>query len=222
MKKTAKKGSRSEAETTTPTLAEVIRRDLREFVIDAGLLALQEILERERTVVCGPRYERQEMRRAHRGGHTVGELAMGGRRVTVRRPRARDVNGREVVLPSWTAYAAEDPPPRAGAGPDADRGVSTRRYESSLEAVPAGVTARGTSKSAVSRRFVSATESQMRVWLGRDLGDIDLAVLMIDGVYVEDHVLLVAVGYRRPGAQTRPGRTRRRHRERHRVQGPPC
>jgi putative transposase len=193
MRKTAKKESRSEGETTHPTLADVIRRDLREFVIDAGLLALEEMLERERTVACGPRYTHQEQRRAHRGGHTVGELVMGGRRVRVRRPRARGVNGREVVLPSWTAYAAEDPLQERALA-QMLIGVSTRRYESSLEAVPVGVAARGTSKSAVSRRFVAATEAQMRVWLGRDLGDIDLAVLMIDGVYVDEHVLLVAVG----------------------------
>ena len=30
--------------------------------------------------------------------------------------------------------------------------------------------------------------------LGRDLSAIDLVVLMIDGVYVDDHVLLVALG----------------------------
>jgi hypothetical protein len=116
MRKTAKKGSRSEEQTAGPTLADVIRRDLREFVIDAGLLALQEMLERERTVVCGPRYARQEERRAHRGGHTVGELVMGGRRVRVRRPRARGANGHEVVLPSWTAYlGCGDEPLRANA-----------------------------------------------------------------------------------------------------------
>jgi putative transposase len=46
----------------------------------------------------------------------------------------------------------------------------------------------------VSRRFVAATEKQMAEWLGRDLGAIDLVVLMIDGVYIEEHVLLVALG----------------------------
>ena len=34
----------------------------------------------------------------------------------------------------------------------------------------------------------------MAEWLGRDLGAIDLVVLMIDGVYIEEHVLLVALG----------------------------
>jgi hypothetical protein len=51
-----------------------------------------------------------------------------------------------------------------------------------------------TDKSAVSRRFIAATERQMAKWLGRDLGALDLGVLMIDGVVIDAHVLLVALG----------------------------
>lgn len=75
-------------------------------------------------------------------------------------------------------------------------GVSTRSYARSLESVPDDLVTRCTSRPAVSRRFVAATEKQMAEWLGRDLSAIDLIVLMIDGVYVgEDHVLLVALGF---------------------------
>jgi len=48
-------------------------------------------------------------------------------------------------------------------------GVSTRRYARSLEPLAAPLPERGTSKSAVSRRFVAATQRQMDEWLGRDL-----------------------------------------------------
>jgi len=34
----------------------------------------------------------------------------------------------------------------------------------------------------------------MAEWLGRDLSELDLVVLMIDGVFIEEHVLLVALG----------------------------
>jgi hypothetical protein len=37
----------------------------------------------------------------------------------------------------------------------------------------------GTSRSAVSRRFVAASEGQMAEWLGRDLCAIDLIVLIL-------------------------------------------
>lgn len=196
MKKTARKGPKrtgSSAGPLLPLLHAIVRRDLREFVVDAGMAALADVLEQERAAVCGPRYVHQAERRAFRAGHAVGELVLGGRRVQVERPRARTVDGDEVTLPSWRAFAAEDPL-RERALEQALVGVSTRRYARSLEDVPAGVRTRGTSRSAVSRRFVAATEQQMATWLGRDLGEIDLVVLMVDGVHVDDHVVLAALG----------------------------
>jgi putative transposase len=195
-----KKTARNEAERTEVTpqaqlslsLQELVRRDLREFVVSAGMAALAAVLEQERATVCGPRYEHDPDRAAHRAGHTWGQLTLGGRRTRVRRPRARGVNGREVVLPTWQAYSSEDPL-HDRALKQMLLGVSSRRYAGSLEDVPKGTPTTGTSRSAVSRRFVAATQKQMGMWLGRDLTEVDLAVLMIDGVHVDEHVLLVAL-----------------------------
>jgi hypothetical protein len=98
---------------------------------------------------------------------------MGGRRVQVRRPRARTRDGKEVQLPSWTTFGAEDPL-HERAVEQMLVGVTSRRYARSLEPLPANVPSRGTSRSAVSRRFVAATERQMAEWLGRELGALDL------------------------------------------------
>lgn len=195
MRKTAKETSFREEGSGSLFLAlgEVVRRDLREFVARAGIVALTTLLEQERTAACGPRYVHEPERRAHRAGHAPGELVMGGRRVRVSRPRARTLDGREVTLPSWPRFSAEDPLSER-AVEQMLVGVSTRRYARSLEPLPDELAARGTSRSAVSRRFVAATERQMGEWLGRDLGEVDLAVVMLDGVYVQDHVLLVALG----------------------------
>jgi transposase-like protein len=194
MKKTARKNKSKEVEPVAQlTLADVIRADLREFVIAAGTTALGVMLEHERTQLVGPRYAHLPTRNAYRAGSAPGELVLGGRRVSVRRPRARTLDGGEVELPSWTAFADEDPL-HERAVEQMLVGVSTRRYARSLEAVPAELAVRGTSRSAVSRRFVAATERQMDEWLGRDLNAIDLIVLMIDGVHVAEHVLLVALG----------------------------
>ena len=196
MKNTAKKKKLKEVEPVAQlTLADLIRADLREFVIAAGTAAIGAVLEHERTQLVGPRYAHLPGRQAHRAGSAPGELVLGGRRVQVRRPRARTLDGREVELPSWNAFGAEDPL-HARAVEQMLVGVSTRSYARSLEPVPDELVTRGTSRSAVSRRFVAATEKQMAEWLGRDLSAIDLVVLMIDGVYVgEDHVLLVALGF---------------------------
>ena len=131
--------------------------ELRELVMHAGLRAVELMLEAERTAACGARYERQVDRQATRTGHASGELVLGGRRVSVKRPRARTRAKEEVVLPSWKRFSAEDPLTKR-AVEQMLVGVSTRKYARSLEPVAEGVTTRGTSRSAVSRRFVAATQ----------------------------------------------------------------
>jgi transposase-like protein len=174
-------------------IGEAMRRDLREFVIAAGTAALGAVLEAERTATVGRRYAHVADRTARRAGTAPGELVMGGRRVQVRQPRARTLDGTEVTLPSWAAFAAEDPLHERAVN-QMLVGVSTRRYGRSLEPLAAPLPSRGTSKSAVSRRFVAATKKQMGEWLGRDLSQLDLAVLMIDGIVIAEHVMLVALG----------------------------
>lgn len=174
-------------------LAGVVRRGLRELVFDEGMGRLYEILEEERAAVCGPRHAQGPQRRGRRMGHAPGELVLGGRLVQVRRPRARTLDGQEVILPSWAAFRARDPLSER-AVEQMLVGVATRKYERSLEPVAPGLRTRGTSKSAVSRRFVAATGASIAAWQRRDLGAIDLLVLMIDGLHVDDHVILVALG----------------------------
>jgi len=73
-------------------------------------------------------------------------------------------------------------------------GVATRGYSRSLEPLGPSVKTRGTSKSAVSRRFVAATAARVEEQLSRPLGDLKLAVLMMDGIHFGEHVILVALG----------------------------
>lgn len=98
MKNTARKKKLKEVQPVVQiTLADVIRADLREFVIAAGTAAIGVVLEHERTQLVGPRYAHLPMRSAYRAGSAPGELVFGGRRVSVRRPRARTRDGRECV-----------------------------------------------------------------------------------------------------------------------------
>ena len=179
-------------------LKERVRQELREFVVSAGMTALGALLEDERTAICGPRYTHQSERVARRGGHARGELVLGGRRVSVKRPRARGVDGREQALPSWTEFSVADPL-HERALEQMLVGVSTRKYERSLEPVAAPMKTRGTSKSPVSRRFIEITTAKMDELFRRDLSGIDLAVVMLDGVHISDHVILVALGINTTG-----------------------
>ena len=75
-------------------------------------------------------------------------------------------------------------------------GLSTRRYPLGLEPVGGAVeeTARSTSKSAVSRKFVAMTEHALGDLLAADITELDLVALMIDGVHFADHLCVVALG----------------------------
>ena len=63
------------------------------------------------------------------------------------------------------------------------------------------ITTRGTSKSAVSRRFVAQTQAQLDAWRAPPRDALDLAVLLIDGVQVGGHCIVVALGIDTTGAK---------------------
>src|SRR5216684_3057466 len=171
----------------------LVREALYETVIGAGLACVDEALEAERVALCGARYEHAVDRKALRAGHAGSSLVLGGRRVAVNRPRARSVEGRELRLPSWREWSARDPLDER-AIEQMVLGVSTRRYARSLEPLPEAVTVRGVSKSAVSERFVYGTERKLAGLMSRELRELPLVALLIDGVHFAEHVVLAAVG----------------------------
>jgi transposase-like protein len=196
MKDTARnKGRRQEAPTREQQLVITAmvdaRATLREAVVSAGMSVLAAMLEEDRTALCGPRYEHDAGRSAVRAGHVTGELVFGGRRVRVRRPRVRGVDGREVPLSTWERFACDDPL-NERAVEQMVLGVSTRNYARSLEPTP--LESRGTSRSAVSRRFVAATREHLARMMSRDLSTLAIRVVMVDGIHVGEHVVLVALG----------------------------
>lgn len=194
-KKSARHRQRNEAVQlqVVPSTKEVIGPYLLQTVIALGLEEILEIVEQDRAKLCGPKYARDPDRQAVRGGTAPSELVLGGRRVSLRRPRARTTDGQEVVLPSWQYFAEEDPLEQR-AMEQMLVGVSTRKYERSLEDVGKKVKTRGTSRSAVSRRFVTGTGKRLKELLSRDLSSLNLCTLMIDGLHMADHVALCVLG----------------------------
>jgi putative transposase len=169
------------------------RSTLHDAVVQAGMTVLGAMLEEDRAKLCGRRYAHDTERSATRAGYTDGELAMGGRRVTIERPRVRGANNREIRLPTWERFASADPlTPRAVE--QMVLGVSTRNYARSIEPAPEHVRSRGTSKSAVSRRFVGATREQLVQMMSRDISEVPLCAVMIDGIHLAEHLVLVALG----------------------------
>ena len=178
--------------------------ELQALVVASGLKVLDAMLEEDRVAVCGPRYAHQPERRAYRAGHAPSEVVLGGRKVAVRRPRVRRA-GQEVSLPTVQAFMNTDPLNRRVVE-QLLVGVATRQYGRSLEPLGADVRTRGTSKSAVSRRFVAQTQAQLDAWRATPLDALDLVALLIDGVQVGGHCIVVALGIEKTGQKHPLGR----------------
>src|SRR3954469_17224071 len=168
------------------------KTELLGLAVRSGLKVFTAMLEEDRTALCGPRYAHEPDRPASRAGTTRSEVVLGGRKVTIQRPRVRTAVG-EVALPTFQAMAATDPLDRRVVE-QMLVGVATRQYARSLEPLGPEMKSRGTSKSAVSRRFVARTTAQLAAWQSVPLDALDLVALLVDGVHVGDHCLIVALG----------------------------
>ena len=158
-----------------------VREGFFELCVRVGEHALHALMEHDRTELCGTKWSRDPSRSAVRGGSTASEITLGGRRIRVRRLRAAKVDGQELALPSFAWAAARDPLDEQ-TWRSIVAGVSTRSYATSLDPVPEALQERSTSRSAVSRRFVALSHRQLTTCLLRPLGDLDLQVVMVDGI----------------------------------------
>jgi putative transposase len=163
-----------------------------------GLEVMDELMAVEVTELAGPRGKHDQARVAKRHGSEQGTVTLGGRRVGVRRPRVRSVGQggeHELELESYRVFASTDLLAE-GIVARMLAGLSTRRYPAGLEPVGDQVDAqaRGTSKSAVSRRFVAATAERLSELLGRQLQDRRWLVVFLDGFGMGEHLLVGALG----------------------------
>jgi len=177
-------------------LAGDVQEGLLAMAVGTGLQVMAAMMNADIEAVCGPRGKHDPARTAVRHGSEYGSVTLGGRRVPVtrRRRRATDNSG-EVPMPVYELFSSTEVLGRMAL----ERmlaGLSTRRYPVGFEPVGLKVeaAARATNKSAVSRRFVAATETALAELLAAPLDRLDLVALMIDGVHFGDHLCVVALG----------------------------
>jgi len=184
-------------------LAGAAKEGLLALSVGVGLGVLNELMAEEVDEVVGPKGRHDAGRAAVRHGHQDGQVTLGGRRVGVKRPRARTADGeREVALKTYEHFAIRDPLTRVVLE-QMLAGVSTRRFARTREPVGEAVVAveRSTSKSAVSREFVGRTGEHLRELMSRPLGDIRLAALMLDGIEMKGRCCVVALGVSTDGVK---------------------
>jgi putative transposase len=177
-------------------LASAAREGLLALAVGTGLGVLASLLDADVERLVGPKSRHNPDRAAVRHGAQPGRVTLGGRRVRVDRPRVRTADGAaELPLPTWQMFAATELLDQLTLERMLAK-LSTRRYRVGLEPVGTAVeqAATGTSKSAVSRRFVAATERALAELLAADLTGLDLVALMVDGIRVAEHCCVVALG----------------------------
>jgi putative transposase len=177
-------------------LAGAAREGLLALAVGTGLGVLSELLAADVDRLVGPKGRHNPDRTAVRHGTEPGQVTLGGRRVRVDRPRVRTADGtQEVSVPTWEVFTSTEVLDQLAVERMLAK-LSTRRYRAGLEPVGSRVeqAATGTSRSAVSRRFVTATEHALGELLAQDLSALDLVALLVDGVKVAGHCCVVALG----------------------------
>jgi putative transposase len=177
-------------------VAESAKEGLLALAVGTGLQVMAAIFDEDAAVLCGPEGRHNPDRAGYRHGTEAGSVTLGGRRIPVTRPRVRAADGSgELHLPSYDLFSSTEVLGRM-ALEKMIAGLSSRRYSVGLEPVgeAAADAASATSKSAVSRRFVAATETALAELMGKRLDGLDLVAFMVDGVHFGEHTCVVALG----------------------------
>jgi putative transposase len=173
-----------------------VREGLLAMAVGTGLQVMAAMMAEDVSAVCGPKGKHDPDRTATRHGSEQGSVTLGGRRVPITRPRMRASDGSgELSVPSYELFSGTEVLGRM-AMEKMVAGVSTRRYRAGLEPVGVEVAqqATATSRSAVSRRFIAATETALGRLMTRRLDELDLVAFFVDGVHFGEHTCVVALG----------------------------
>jgi transposase-like protein len=177
-------------------VAESAKEGLLALAVGTGLQVMAAMFAEDVAQLCGPGGRHNPDRAGYRHGTEAGSVTLGGRRLPVNRPRVRAADGSgELRLPSYDLFSSTEVLGQM-ALEKMLAGLSSRRYERGLEPAGAAVqdAACATSKSAVSRRFVAATETALAELMSKRLDGLDLVAFMVDGVHFGEHTCVVALG----------------------------
>lgn len=197
MKKTKSKPTKKQADfrLIDPAVTHaLIREQLRQEIHTRTLQAAYAMFNDEITALCGPRHGRDRDAEAVRGGSEEGSIRWEGKRLPVRRPRARDENG-EVMLESYAALRDYD----LFSDENQElliRGISTRDFGEVTRKLDDDLPL---SKSSASRSFIRASQKDLDLLNSRDLAGDEYCVIMIDGIQKAETHVITAMGFTTQG-----------------------
>jgi len=194
-------GSRQEAVQLVLPAVEIVtamRAGVGELIRRAGLELMCLLMEQEVEELVGKRSVPSKERTAYRWGKDDGWCRIDGQKVPLKRPRARQVDGKEVQLGSYLCFQ-QDPQLGSKLWREVLRGLSTRNYGRTVRRF---AEAYGIEKSAVSEHFIEASRRKLRELLERDLSRLELCAVMLDGISFDGETFVVALGIGQDGRKT--------------------
>jgi transposase-like protein len=177
------------------SIAGAAREGLLAMSASVGLMVMHEMMAAEMTAkVGGVKHAKLADRHGNWHGEAPGSVVLGGRRVPVERPRGRSLDGREIELDTYAQFTSDDLLSELVLARML-AGVATRRHAAVNEPVgdDLAATARSTSRSSVSRRFKAATQAGLDELMSRDLSELEVVALMLDGVHFAEQCCVVAL-----------------------------
>lgn len=170
-------------------LIEHCRLAIDELIDVTGRATIEAVLNLSAEQVAGPRTPGKRREEIVWHGRQKGRVCLQERKLGVSRPRLREKDGSEVLIPAYEAMQNAKLGQRM-----LDvlmRGVSTREYEAVL---PEMADTCGVSKSNVSREAIEAGEEALKALLERRFDELDLLIIYIDGMMFGDQHIISAVG----------------------------
>jgi putative transposase len=159
--------------------------DIERFSAEIGLRVIQRVMEAEIASRIGSHGRQSNYRHGTQSGYVI----FGGRKVTLQRPRMRQVNGSECQLKSYRAFQSDGRMQQAVAR-QLIRQCSTRNYARAIDDCLKGY---GIDKSSVSRHWKAASAEELQQLCTRPI-PTRLVALLIDGKHLRNDCVVVALG----------------------------
>jgi putative transposase len=173
-----------------------VRDDLLQWALAGAVRHAVELMDNEVAERAGERYDRWDGRQGYRNGTAPGYVAVGGRKVAVRRPRLVDGAGRDLPLVSYAELQDPESMNRTALA-KVIAGVAQRGVNEDLkldQPLPAEQRAYGASKSSISRRWIAATEGTLADQAERRLDGVRYLAILLDGKGFGEHLQLAGMG----------------------------
>lgn len=175
-------------------LVQDARASIDELMSDAARSFVEQLLVCSAQEVAGRKHPGQQRGEIRWHGSQRGRIALAERKLAVNRPRLRSRTG-EVAIPAYQRLRDEV---RLGqrVRDILVSGVCTRKYARVLPAMAGTV---GIKKSSISVAFIEASEQALQGLAERRLEELELLAIYLDGIVVDGHHILAAVGVDRAG-----------------------